>query len=284
VEPSDELKVTSNSASAPVGESGPVVDSVEISLSNVVNPSSQPQRSIDFSPSNAGTASHGIDSSQLFVESVVAASAAVVPSPNLPETANLALTVALAPSSIATGSSALIASGQYLATYPPELSQALYNSIRIPASGTHPETATRGHPGPATASKRFQDSAHFAPSNRVPVTPTFTATNTDTPAAKTLRSSTSSTGTILGIVIAVILIIVLAVTMWLLFGRRKLESSNTGPAEECEAAVESQEAFSLEETFDSCDGGTNLDDQDMFDQGFETQVFGNAMDEEQPGF
>jgi uncharacterized protein HemX len=104
------------------------------------------------------------------------------------------------------------------------------------------------------------------------------------PPVRGLTSSTAMTGTIIGVILGAIAIAI-GVAVWIVFGRREAEASQSEPAaEECEAAVESQSMFSLEDQFGSCDGGTNFDDQDIFDQGFETNVFENAVDEALPAF
>jgi hypothetical protein len=93
----------------------------------------------------------------------------------------------------------------------------------------------------------------------------------------------SITGTLVGAILGLLFIIAACVAIWIfVIGRRGREIQQDA-GEQYETEVETQGEFSFEadEQYESCDGGTNFDQDDnqFIEQGFEAGLYGNAAEE-----
>jgi hypothetical protein len=95
------------------------------------------------------------------------------------------------------------------------------------------------------------------------------------------------TGTLLGVVFGLLLLIALGIAIWFI-ARRKREEVQDAPEDAYETEIEShgELTFEADEQYDSCDGGTNFDqdENEFLDQGFEAALFRNGAEEGQMQF
>jgi hypothetical protein len=96
--------------------------------------------------------------------------------------------------------------------------------------------------------------------------------------------SATITGTLIGVILGVLFLIAGCVAVWFLVVRRNRKEEQEAAEDdgyEIEIEAQGELTFEVEEQFDSCDGGTNFDqDENTFiDQGFEANLFGNALEE-----
>jgi hypothetical protein len=91
------------------------------------------------------------------------------------------------------------------------------------------------------------------------------------------------TGTILGVVFGLIFVVALCAAIWFFVVTRRRKEVREGVDEGYETEVETEGEFSFEadEQLDSCDGGTNFDqdENEFIDQGFEANLFGRDAEE-----
>jgi hypothetical protein len=91
------------------------------------------------------------------------------------------------------------------------------------------------------------------------------------------------TGTLLGVIFGLLLTVALCVAIWIfVIGRKRREiAEDAGGDYETEIESAGEFRFETGEQFESCDGGTNFDqdENEFLDQGFDANLFGNAQEE-----